>query len=255
MTKRDGLPVRYCNARKKTRPPELKEIEKLPPGDWAGPGYCKNQTTGNTSGRCWKHGENSPRGVESPEFLHGMRSRAYLEALPHHLRGRYATFMADPERLSNEAEIATLNLLIVEKLEYLAQHEYRPGLSYRLANEALTALRSGEVVEAEMKIESLVESSENKAEALKVQNDIERLVLSRAKLTQVQRDHMLAANQLLPIEGLMGHVEFLSRAVRDAVEQFVRPAAGDEVADEALAYVAEQLEAIAAKRASPLLSA
>jgi hypothetical protein len=235
---------RHCNSRNRARPKRLKDIPKKRPGKWAGDGYCARRTESTRTGRCHWHGETTPVGIDSPHTVHGLRSQAFMEAMPARLRARYAMFLADPERLSQDSEIATLNLIIALKLEEVDGNEYRPGKVYALLSKIEHHLVNGEVGEALLKVEEALKQADDKAQQDLVLREIERIVVTRSKLTVVQRDHMLAAGQLMSIGDLMGHAELLARAVRDAAELYVRPGTlePDDMVDALLNYVADQLD-------------
>lgn len=62
---------------------------------------------------CKHHGGASPKGVASPQFIHGRHSRY----LPERIRERYLEALSDPELLNLSAEIALIDQRIGELVE------------------------------------------------------------------------------------------------------------------------------------------
>lgn len=67
--------------------------------------------------RCRMHGGKAPRGVASPHFVHGQRSRT----MPARLRDRYEEALADPELLAMSRQIALSDAFEEELLQQLDQ--------------------------------------------------------------------------------------------------------------------------------------
>lgn len=174
-------------------------------------GLCQNMpVTGSV--RCRMHGGKSPRGVASPNFKHGSRSKY----LPKNILSKYEELVADPELMNLRADVAIITSLLNDRLEKLDTGEAaKLWEKARKANDdirkALNDEKYGAVVQSSLELDRIIGESITIHELL---SEVQSLIDQRRRLVESEQKRLTTAQQMITSEQAMGFVAALIDSVR-----------------------------------------
>lgn len=175
-------------------------------------GLCPNPpVTGRT--RCRMHGGATPRGIASPQFVHGRRSRD----LPTRLLSRYQDALEDEQLLELASDVALIDTRLGEVLSQIDSGETgRLWAALRKAwatftKPIVTDADAARKVEAFDAIRDLIEQGATEAERWA---EISRLTDQRARLAQAERQRHVQLQQTITVEQAMTLLAAVEGTVR-----------------------------------------
>ncbi len=199
MTDEQKLKVRshfkICGARARTKTP-----------------CCKDQAI---SGRCNNHGDDSPRGIEHYNYQ-GKGEGAFL---PQSLQQMYRTFINDPDRLSMEKNIATLDVRNAQLL--LSLEEGDPGELWTTALKSLehmqAAARRNDKSGMSKHLDDLDQTLREGEKVIATWGEYRENTELRRKLSDTESKQMERSRQVLTSRQAMALVQALVLAIDEEV--------------------------------------
>jgi hypothetical protein len=163
------------------------------------------------------HGGSTPKGIASPQFRNGLRSR-YLKHLPATLQAGYQASMEDPELLSMRAEIAMLDARSNQLLEELASGEGPTFEDVRRAMLHLDACSEEDTAEALAHLrEAIREGAAGARRVRSVWREMREIYMERATLAQTESNILHATNAVVSAEDALVFVRMVLAAIREVV--------------------------------------
>lgn len=181
-------------------------------------GVCKARPMAN--GRCRIHGGKTPRGIASPNYIHGR----YSKSLPAHLQERYEASLADSELLNLRQEIALLDARLNDLLARVDTGDSRSTLKnarekyYETRNAALR----NDKVEQGVQFKLLGEILDKGMSDYAAWDEVHTILDQRRRLVESEQKRLVAMQQTVTTEQAMVLISALLDSVRRHVTD--RPA-------------------------------
>lgn len=150
------------------------------------------------SSKCDRHGGKTPRGIASPHFKNGRRSK-YLSALPAKLKDGYVEALKRKDLLTNGNEIALLDARLAQVLELASFGEAETVWASvkALAAKFQEAMVDKEPDRAMTYLPELIQLIEKGGEDWLVWNEVVKLVEQRRKLVESESKRLLQSQETL----------------------------------------------------------
>jgi hypothetical protein len=176
-------------------------------------GSCTQPAMPN--GRCRMHRGGAKKGVEHPNFKHGL----YAKSLPLRLAARYDAALADPDLLGMRRETALMASLLDDALARLDSGE--TGTLWMELGKAWAAVQAARASGDKDKLRNaladvgvLIERGASDAAAAR---EIRGVILDKARVAESERKRLVEAHQVITVERLMALVGALSSAILEEV--------------------------------------
>jgi hypothetical protein len=171
------------------------------------------------NGRCRVHGGASPKGVASPHFKDGRRSR-YLKHLPKQMAGVFRAALADPDYTSLRSELCLQTARIDDLLSQLARQEGPAWSTLVLALDVLQLAHSkGEVIDAALAtLDQLIRSGAACARTrTKLWGEVRALMVEKGRLAAAEGKRLADLNGTITVEQALLWARGLLAAAREVV--------------------------------------
>lgn len=172
-----------------------------------------------SSGRCRFHGGMSLKGIASPAFKHGLRSKY----MPANLGARFRAAAADPELLRLDGDVALLEARLLELLERVGVGGSSGEAWGRLRGlwDEFRSLKPDEVDRARLVMGSIGEAIASGTSDAATWAAIRELVEDRRRVIDSIRKHEVQAQEALTLDQAMLLFAALSQAVKQNVQDRV----------------------------------
>lgn len=173
------------------------------------------QTILGPNGRCKMHGATALAGPAHPNYKHGR----YADVLPLRMHDRYAAAMNDPELLSLQPELATLDARISELVQRVDTGE--SGAAWKrigaLVAEVIEARQERDYATMDDRLAALAALSEGQSDEGAWQ-DVFKAWNQRQRLVESERRRLLDAQMYVSV----GHVSQVFAALAESLRRNVR---------------------------------
>lgn len=164
------------------------------------------------NGSCYHHGGASLKGIASPTFKHGRRSKY----LPHRLLERYEDAQTDPELLEFKADLALLETRLGELLGRIDTGE--SGALWRAAMKAYedlqAARKAGDTPKMAAALNVLGEMLERGVGESATWDEIYRVLGQRGRTLEREQNRILKAEQVFNESQMLGLTQVLLDSVK-----------------------------------------
>lgn len=176
--------------------------------------YCEKAPKKNRN-RCKLHGGNSPRGIASPSYKHGM----YSKDMPSQLANRYREARQDDELMSLRDDIALISARVGEQLSGLHDGGMMDLILQARAvySDLIDALRKDDDPSAQMYLSSLGTLLNKGASDIMTWESIEESLEKKRKLTDSERKRLVDMRQMVTVEELLMVVGGLVNSIKKHV--------------------------------------
>lgn len=167
--------------------------------------------------RCRLHGGVTPRGIASPHFQSGVKSRA----LPPRMREDYEAHLIDPELLSLRREIAIHRAIAEDLKRRIPEGEASSAVTQQRWKALKAALASGEHERIRLAMAALDDAIAGGFAEWFLRAELRKEDELIQKFTRAENDRLEQLHQMMSREQVLAYMHGLSVSVKDAVEDHV----------------------------------